>query len=238
MGVTEPSADPADAIADLVADSQALGLVLGDQTLLQFESYLRTLLLWRRRLSLISTADPRRIVSNHVIDSLHVVPFVKPGFRVVDLGSGAGFPGIPLAIVCPGAKVELVESRRKKASFLREAVRNARLDNVDVIEARAEALGSSTLGACEVVVSRALWRISTFLEMSHNLLKTGGVAIAMKGPKGLVEEAACRRDGFSAPQIVAYRLGGGESRALVIYRKGGEMPNVSRETLPTVGTVC
>jgi 16S rRNA (guanine527-N7)-methyltransferase len=221
MGVTDPPADPAVAIGDLVADARAIGVVLSPQAVSQFESYLGTLLLWRRRLSLIATDDPRRIVSNHILDSLHIAPFVQPGFRVVDLGSGAGFPGIPLAIVCPDATVELIESRRKKASFLREAVRNARLDNVEVIEARAEALGNSALDVCDVVVSRALWRITMFLDVSRALLRAGGLAITMKGPKGR-EEAVGAGAGFSAPQLVEYCLAGGERRALFIYLKRGE----------------
>lgn len=218
MAVAEPPGGRSDAIVELVTGAGAIGIVLGREAISQFESYLSTLLLWRRRLSLVATDDVHRIVTNHVLDSLSVAPFVKPGFRLADLGSGAGFPGIPLAIACPDASVDLVESRRKKANFLREAVRSAGLSNAQVIEDRAEAVDSAPFEGYELVVSRALWHIPKFLEVSRKLLRHEGIAIAMKGPKG-IEESACRHDGFSSPQVVEYHLRGSERRTLFIYRK-------------------
>lgn len=214
----DAAAGRSDAIADLVAGAYALGLILGPSAISQFEEYLSTLLLWRRRLSLISVADVGTIVRNHVLDSLTVARFIRPGFRVADIGSGAGFPGIPLAIVCPDAQADLIESRRKKANFLREVVRNARLGNAHVIEARAESVGADLVGVYDVAVSRAVWEIPRLLQVCGELLKRGGLAVAMIGPKALTE-ATSHPDGFSDPQTVAYGLSGGERRALWLFRK-------------------
>jgi len=175
-------------------------------------------LLWRLRLSLISVADVRTIVRNHILDCLTVARFIRPGFRVADIGSGAGFPGIPLAIACPDAQVDLIESRRKKANFLREVVRNARLGNAQVIEARAESVGVEFVGVYHIAVSRAVWEIPGLLQVCGKLLQRGGLAVAMKGPKALTE-AASHPNGFSEPQTVAYDLAGGERRALLLFRK-------------------
>jgi 16S rRNA (guanine527-N7)-methyltransferase len=218
MGVADTSADVSDAIAALVAGAGALGLILGPNAISQFEEYLSTLLLWRRRLSLISVGDVRTIVRNHVLDCLTVARFVRSGFRIADIGSGAGFPGIPLAIACPDAQVDLIESRRKKANFLREVVRNARLGNAQVIEARAESIGAEFVDVYDIAVSRAVWEIPRLLQVCARLLKRGGLAIAMKGPKALTE-AASHLNGFSEPQTVPYDLSGGARRALLLFRK-------------------
>ena len=217
MGATEPLAEQRRALAELAAEAKAIGLVLPVQALRQFEVYLGTLLIWRARVSLTAAASPADIVRFHILDALRVARYIEPGYRVADLGSGAGFPGIPLAIVCPGAKLVLVESRRKRANFLREVVRGARLENVEVMEDRAEALATQRGGQFDVVVSRAVWQLAEFLDIGATLLRPGGLAIAMKGPKALAEAVA--HPSFGATEMVRYQLNGAVERVLLLARR-------------------
>jgi 16S rRNA (guanine527-N7)-methyltransferase len=205
-------------VGELVSGAGALGIVLSDTAVSRFHVYIETLLLWRTRLSLTTASTPEEIVRSHILDSLPLCRFVEPGMRVADLGSGTGFPGIPVAIVCERAQVSLVESRRKKANFLREAVRTCDLENADVIEERVEHLADHRMRGWDIVVSRAVWRLRDFLVLAERLLPQGGLAIAMKGRKGDAEEPA-----YCGPllqsEVVEYRLPGGACHRLIVCRK-------------------
>lgn len=205
-------------MADLVRESAAFGVTLSDIAITHFQSYIGTLLLWRTRLSLTTAATPQQVVRDHIVDSLALCRFIQPGMRVADLGSGAGFPGIPLAIACDSARVSLVESRRKKANFLREVVRSARLANVEIIEERAESLADDVTRSWDLVVSRAVWARAGFLAISERLLVPDGLAIAMKGPKASSETLA-ERGSFAQANIVEYRLPTGARHRLMVYRR-------------------
>ena len=212
-------ATPAAPIAELIRAAAALGLALSETAITRFQVYIDTLLLWRRRLSLTAAATPDEIVRAHIVDSLMLCRFIQPGMRVADLGSGAGFPGIPLAIVCDRARVSLVESRRKKASFLREVVRAAGLANVEVIEERAEHLAEHGVQRWDVVVSRAVWALPYFLDLSDHLVARGGLVIAMKGPKDTAEVPSYHHGPLVPADVVDYQLRGGVRHRLIIYRR-------------------
>ncbi len=224
MAVGEPpaveaTASEGDAIREMVEAASANGLTLSAESIGRFKAYIETLLLWRTRLSLTTAASARSIVRHHIIDSLFVAPLVKPGSRVADLGSGAGFPGIPLSIVCREASFDLVEARRKRANFLREVIRRTGIANAQVVEGRAESLGATHFGAYDVVVSRAVWRITDFLRIGDALLQPCGFAVAMKGPKGLDAVGQRCAYGFSAPEVIHYRLHGNVRRMLLVFRR-------------------
>lgn len=218
MGEDRPSARASDALAELVREALTIGFTLSPESKVAFEVYLDTLLLWRSRMALTAAKTPLAIVRYHILDSLSVAPFIKPGFRVADLGSGAGLPGIPIAIVCRQSAVVLIESQRKKANFLREVARRARLTNVEIVEERVEARAGHSHGPYDVTVCRAVWGLSEFLRISYQLLRSEGLAIAMKGPRTR-PEAARRNTGFSAPEVVEYALHGERERVLLVFRK-------------------
>jgi 16S rRNA (guanine527-N7)-methyltransferase len=218
MPASKPAAERSAAIAELVRESAALGVTLSDAAIGRFQSYLDTLLFWRARLSLTTAATPQEIVRVHILDSLALCRFVQPGMRLADLGSGAGFPGVPLAIICDGARVSLVESRRKKANFLREVVRSAMLANVEVMEARAECLAEGMTGPWDLVVSRAVWALADFLAVSEHILVRGGLAIAMKGPRA-GSEMLPDRGSFAQAEPFEYQLATGARHRLVVYRR-------------------
>jgi 16S rRNA (guanine527-N7)-methyltransferase len=202
---------------ELTRGALELGIRLSSEQLVAFDVYFDTLLLWASRLSLTAARTAGEIVRRHVLDSLSVARYTRPGCKLADLGSGAGFPGLPLAIACPRAAVVLIESRRKRANFLREAARRCGLSNVEVLEERAENVATRLPGSFDLVVSRAVWPIADFLKLCLLLLRSTGLAVAMRGPKAPGELA--RDPAFSDPGVVRYGLPGGVERVLVLYRK-------------------
>lgn len=183
------------------------------------ERYIEILLVWRRRVALVSQTKAADIVTKHVEDSLALVSMIQPGARVADLGTGAGFPGMVVALARDDVRVHLVESQRRKASFLLEAAREAGAANVTVVEDRAEALARRPdwRGSFDLVVSRAVWPANDFFALALPLVRPGGLAVAMK----TLRDAITSAPGYSRIDVREYRLSGGETRALLLARTGG-----------------
>ncbi|HVR81986.1 MAG TPA: 16S rRNA (guanine(527)-N(7))-methyltransferase RsmG [Luteimonas sp.] len=151
-------------------------------------AYLTLLDRWNRTYNLTAIRDPREMVGKHLLDSLAMHPFLQGTESLADLGTGAGLPGIPLAIAKPGLQVTLVESNGKKARFLREAVRTLQLHNARVAETRAEVLDEPA--AFDAITARALATLPLIVELGGHLLKPGGKLLAMKGARPDAEIAA------------------------------------------------
>lgn len=187
-------------------------------------AYLDCLLLWRTRTSLVATDAPEEIVVRHIADSLAVAALVPPGARVADIGSGAGLPGLPLAVACPDAQILLVEPRRKRASFLREAVRAAGATNAAVAESRVEKLAPEESAGFAVIVSRAFGPLADYLDAVAPLAARcapGCRIVAMKGPRGPAEAAALAAQ-HGTPALVRYDLPGRDERVLLVYDRASE----------------
>jgi len=154
--------------------------------------YLALLARWNRTYNLTAVRDPGDMVVKHLLDSLAMHAFVDPvlasGSALADLGTGAGLPGIPLAIVKPGLQVTLVESAGKKARFMREAVRTLGLKDVRVAEARIEAFAEP--GQYAAITARALATVPLIIELGGHLLRPDGQLLAMKGAYPADEIAA------------------------------------------------
>lgn len=182
---------PATLRAGLDAGLTTLGL---DATTLAppLLAYLALLVRWNRAYNLTAIRDPHDMVARHLLDSLVLHPFVAGlaarNGRLADLGTGAGLPGIPLALVHPRLQVTLVESSGKKARFLREAVRTLGLANVRVAQSRIEALDEP--GTFDAITARALATLPLLVTLGGHLLKPGGTLLAMKGVRPLDEIAA------------------------------------------------
>lgn len=176
--------------------------------------YLELLAKWNRTYNLTAVRDPADMVSRHLLDSLAVLPFVR-GKSVADLGSGAGLPGIPLAIARPGLTVTLVESNGKKTRFLREAARSLPLPNVRVFDARVEIVG----GLFDTVTSRAFASLRDTLLWGGHLLAPGGHLLALKGRSDANELAAVPA-GFRVEAVHALMVPGvtGERCVIVLVR--------------------
>lgn len=144
----------------------------------RLHTYLDLLVQWNRAYNLTAVRDRAEMVPRHLLDSLVIAPFVGAG-PLADLGSGAGLPGIPLALARPEVAVTLVEANGKKARFLREAVRQLGLSHVRVAECRAEALAEA--GNYDCLTARAFGTLAELLRVGGHLLAPQGRLLAMKG---------------------------------------------------------
>ena len=168
----------------LLQGASELDLALTPEALDLFVLYHRELLLWNRRINLVSEKSSKEIVTRHFLDSLTAAPWIEhPDGPAIDLGSGAGFPGVPLAIVLPQFYVTLVEASRKKSSFLMHIQRTLRLERVSVIRERIEALYGEKRcsGLFDTVLSRAAFKLPELIRMAAFFLKPGGLLVALKG---------------------------------------------------------
>jgi 16S rRNA (guanine527-N7)-methyltransferase len=176
----------------------ALGVGVSDGQIEAFERYLALLEKWNRVYNLTAIREPERMVTHHLLDSLAILPHVR-GPRVLDVGSGAGLPGIPLAIAAPELAVTLLDSSHKKAAFLQQAVAELQLANVTVVTARVESW--PTDARYDTIVSRAFADLGEFVSAAARLLAPGGIAAAMKGvhPHDEIERLPA---GFRVRQIL------------------------------------
>jgi 16S rRNA (guanine527-N7)-methyltransferase len=185
------------------------------------------------RASVSSVTDPGRAWKVHVDDSLSglEVEDLRSAGRIADIGSGAGFPGLVLAVALPHARVDLVESVGRKCAFMRRASSEAGIDNAETIEARSEelALGDGR-EAYDAVTARAVGRLSTLAELASPLLRADGVLVAWKGKRDPDEEAELERAGealaMRPERILAVGpYAGSRHRHLHLLRKVGETPS-------------
>lgn len=208
----------------LVAGARAFGVKLSPDQIHPFRQYLDLLTFWNRRLNLTSIRDPELVVRRHFVDSLSIVPFLSGDGGILDVGSGAGFPGIPIKLALPGKAVHLVEPRRKRANFLRQVARELQLADVHVIERRMEDLSAEPLPSMRETVTRGFSDIPGFLKASAELLGPGGMAVVMHGPKGMTlldELRACISGyGLTEGESSHFELPfGGEQRTVLTFRK-------------------
>ena len=166
-------------IAKRLADGAlALGVALEPAQRQALLALMAELVEWNGRFNLTAITEPEDMVDKHLLDSLAVLPKLK-GLRIADIGSGAGFPGLPLAIADPGRRYTLIESTGKKAGFLHHAIAKLRLGNVEVFHGRAEALKPRP--PFDGAISRALGSIEEFVRVAGQLLARNGRLYAMKG---------------------------------------------------------
>jgi 16S rRNA (guanine527-N7)-methyltransferase len=155
-----------------------MGLALPSAAMDQLASYLDLLVKWNRVYNLTAIRDEAKLVSHHVLDSLAVVNHLPDG-NVLDVGSGAGLPGIPIAISCPGRAVTLLDSNHKKGAFLKQAIAELGLATTRVVSVRVEAYRPSE--RFRTVISRAFADLTDFVKLAGHLCAPDGVMIAMKG---------------------------------------------------------
>ncbi|MBT8135575.1 MAG: 16S rRNA (guanine(527)-N(7))-methyltransferase RsmG [Gammaproteobacteria bacterium] len=173
-----------DALARLQRGAAQLEIELPGDSAGQMLDYLQLLGEWNRAYNLTAITDLAQQLSHHLLDSLSVLPFLH-GERIADIGSGAGLPGIPLALAQPQRRFTLVEATAKKTRFLRHALRVLGLANVEIVTARIEDYRPPS--AFDTVVARALAALPRLTELSAGLLATGGRLLAMKGREPVEE---------------------------------------------------
>lgn len=210
----------------LARGAEALGLALSPRQRELFEIYYRELVDWNRRVNLTSIVDYQGVQTRHFVDSLSVAPALGPGAgRVIDIGSGAGFPGLPLKILLPHLKVVLLESVSKKTAFLSHLIARLGLEGVEVLTSRAEEVAHRPgyREGFDAVLGRALAPLSVMAELALPLARMGGRVIAQK--KGDISSevaAAARAIGLMGGQVVEIRqvaVPGLEGHRLVVLEK-------------------
>jgi len=211
-----------------------LGLHLTKSQLAALERYENELLAWNLRVNLTAIDKPEKIQTKHFLDSLTCLIVMRgsPAERVIDVGTGAGFPGIPLKIICPTIRLALVESVGKKATFCQHIVDSLELKNVTILSKRVEAVGAlpTHREQYDWAIARAVANLPVLVEYLLPLVRVGGKALAMKGESGLVEaqsaENAMRLLGGRLHQIVPVTLPGVEDqRYLIVIEKTAATPD-------------
>ena len=179
---------------------------------------------WTPKVNLIACRSGMELVERHLLDSLSLAPLVADRATIVDLGSGAGFPGLPLAIARPDASVILVEARRRRASYLREAKRVLELADVRILELRAEQGPPEDLTAvADIVVSRAVWSDESILPVAARWLNRGGRLLWMRGVKRLIGSSATMyKSAMIFEREHCYRVGEREGRVEVFRHVSSE----------------
>ncbi|MEX2215105.1 MAG: 16S rRNA (guanine(527)-N(7))-methyltransferase RsmG [Phycisphaeraceae bacterium] len=209
--------------AFVIEELARLSITLSDEQLAQLATYLNHLLTTNKTMNLTAIRELDAAWRRLIIDSLTVLPMlddVLEGAKLIDVGSGGGLPGVPVAIARPDVYVTLLETTGKKARFLETCVTVVGLTNVSVVQARAETAGqeSAHRQKYDAAISRAIGPMRELLEYCLPLVKLGGVVLAMKGPKA-EEELDEAGDAIMT-------LGGGEIQVMEAYPESFDIGTV------------
>ena len=169
----------------LYQSCKEMGIVLNSTQIQQFMLYQKLLLEWNKNINLTAITEEREIILKHFVDCVSVVPHIAmtEGTSVIDVGTGAGFPGIPIKIVCPSISLTLLDSLQKRVVFLNEVVTKLSLQNVNCIHERAECAAKENhyRQQYDYCVSRAVANMNVLLEYCLPFVKIGGIFVALKG---------------------------------------------------------
>jgi 16S rRNA (guanine527-N7)-methyltransferase len=206
----------------LTSGAEKLGTILSDQQTDLFLVYLVELEKWNRKINLTAIRNEQDIVIKHFLDSLSYLNGFTPApeLRLLDMGSGAGFPAVPLKICHPEIGVTMVEAVHKKASFLRHIARMLKLTEIVVIDKRTDELPLSHHGTYDVVTARAFADMKTALSEGASFLKPSGHIVLSRGPEETIGEG----EALKAGMIIEKRLGlslpySSDPRAIWVFRK-------------------
>ncbi|MCK4507564.1 MAG: 16S rRNA (guanine(527)-N(7))-methyltransferase RsmG [Desulfuromonadales bacterium] len=183
-----------------------LDLQVGSEAVALLEGLIDELLRWNPRRNLTAITGRDEVIEKHLVDSLTLLPFARQSSRLLDIGSGAGFPALPLKIVCPEIEVVSVDAVGKKIDFQRHVVRRLGLQGFKAIHARVETL-TEDHASFDLVTARALCSLPKLIALAEPFLTPDGRLLAMKGPEGCREfseqQEALREDGWS---VALHRL--------------------------------
>ena len=191
----------------LVKGALEIGFSCSTKDINKFMIFLSELKKWNKTYNLTALKTDNDIIIKHFLDSiLYLKPFPEGRLNIADAGSGAGFPGIPIKIISPDINVTLIESSRKKATFLRHIIRLLNLTGISVIEERIEDLGDEYKKSFDIVVSRATFKIKRFVEIASPYLKENGLLVLSKGPRLIEELDEMPYDGCYVESILNLQL--------------------------------
>ena len=172
----------------LIDGAQKIGINLNKEQIKIFSQYLELLIQWNQKINLTSLKTPQEIIIKHFLDSISCIKVFDKyidieGISIIDVGTGAGFPGIPIKIVCPSISLSLLEARKKKTIFLEKIVEEMNFQRVEILNGRAEAFGKCPdyREKYDIALSRAVALLSTLSEYCLPLIRVGGLFVAQRG---------------------------------------------------------
>ena len=168
---------------ELEIKAKQIEIELTKEQIEKYYNYMNLLLEWNEKINLTAIIEPREIILKHFVDSLTIAKYIKDDEKLIDVGTGAGFPGIPLSIVKENTDIVLLDSLNKRINFLEEIKQNLKLKNITTIHGRAEEFGKNKneREKYDIATSRAVASLNILLEYLLPLVKVGGRAICMKG---------------------------------------------------------
>ena len=163
--------------------SKKINILLNEEQIEKFYKYMNLLIEWNKKINLTAIIEPKEIILKHFIDSLTINKYIKDNSKIADVGTGAGFPGIPLKIIRPDIQLVLVDSLNKRINFLNEVIEQLNLKNIETIHIRIEEFGQNTKyrEKFDYSTARAVANLSTLSEYLLPIVKVGGQVICMKG---------------------------------------------------------
>ena len=190
----------------MIGYGKELDFMFTEEQLQKFYQYMNLLIEWNQKMNLTAIVDPKEIIVKHFIDSLTILKYLKKDKTVIDIGTGAGFPGIPIKIVREDLEITLLDSLNKRINFLNEVIKELGLTNITAIHARIEEVAKNKKyrEKYDVATSRAVANLTTLSEYVLPMVTVKGIAICMKGAEVEEEIQKCKN---------AIKLLGGELRA-------------------------
>ncbi len=205
---------------------KSIDIKLNENEVQSFKKYMDLLLEWNTKINLTAITEEDEIILKHFLDSCTIMKYIKSEDKIIDIGTGAGFPGIPLKIINPDIHITLMDSLNKRINFLNDVIDKLSLKNIDAVHSRAEDLARNEKfrEKYDIAVSRAVANLSTLSEYMLPFVKIGGKCICMKGPNidGEVENAkgAISKLGGRIKSIDNFKLGNTENeRNIIVIEK-------------------
>ena len=196
----------------------------------QFYTYMQELIEWNNKINLTAIIEPEEIIKKHFIDCLSIIKYIKDDNKIIDVGTGAGFPGIPIKIANKSLNMTLLDSLNKRISFLNEIITKLKLSNIETVHARAEEyIANGKREKYDIAVSRAVANLPTLLEYLMPYVKVNGICICMKGPKAQAELEESKKAieilGGRLEKIENIKIDENMDRNIIIIRKIKNTPN-------------
>ncbi len=202
--------------------AETFGLSLSDEQVAQLEKATDMLLEWNERINLTALKTVDDVVDKHLIDSLAAGSHIGPNAFVLDIGTGGGFPGVPLKIASPDRRLLLIDGTAKKVNYVQTVIQALGLQNITAMHQRAEDKGFQfgLSGQLDVVTARAVARTEELLKLASPYLKKGGRAVLYKGIAEAEEVMeGAKFAGYQAPDLHLYELPKGDRRALLVFTR-------------------